>query len=62
MERGGEGMTKRELKYIETILERVKDSDNKIAKALAFVRKDLACYEARKGQLQEMYDAEINQW
>lgn len=51
-------MNRRELKYIESVLERVKDPDGHVAKALAFVRKDLASYDARVGQLRDSYDAD----
>jgi hypothetical protein len=49
-------MNKKELQFVELILSRCKPCDTKIAKALALVRKDLACYDARKGQLRESYE------
>lgn len=53
-------MNKKELQYLEQVLVRCTPLDSKIAKALALVRKDLACYEARKGQLRESYEADLN--
>ncbi len=55
-------MNRSELQYLEKLLERVKDSDGKVAKALALVRKDIAAYEARKGQLRESYEVDISGW
>lgn len=51
-------MNKQELQFIEKLLERVKDPDGNVAKALAYVRKDLAAYEARRGQLREEYEVD----
>lgn len=52
-------MNKKELQFIEQVLVRCTPFDSKLAKAVALVRKDLACYEARKGQLRENYDADL---
>jgi hypothetical protein len=52
-------MTIKELQFIEQVLVRCTPLDSKIAKALALVRKDLACYEARKGQLRESYEHDL---
>jgi hypothetical protein len=52
-------MTKADLQYLEAVLSRCKPLDSKIAKALALVRKDIACYDARKGQLRESYEADL---
>lgn len=49
-------MTRKELDYIKTILEHIKDSDGHIAKVIAYVNKDIAQYEARRGQLKDEYD------
>jgi hypothetical protein len=49
-------MNRKELEYVKKILEHIKDSDQHIAKALAYVNKDLAQYDACKGQLREMYE------
>jgi hypothetical protein len=53
-------MNRKELEYIEQILSRVKDQDDKVARALALVRKDIACYQARRGQLRESYEADLH--
>lgn len=55
-------MNRKELQYIETVLTHIKDPDGKVAKALALVRKDLAAYEARRGQLREIYDLDGLDW
>jgi hypothetical protein len=52
-------MNKKELQFLEQVLVRCTPLDSKIAKALALVRKDLACYEARKGQLRESYEHDL---
>ena len=49
-------MTRAELKHVERVLERVKDPDGHVAKALAMVRKDLANYDSRLGQLRATYE------
>lgn len=55
-------MTKIELDYVKKILSLIKDPDQHIAKALAYVNKDLAQMEARRGQLREQYEADISRW
>lgn len=49
-------MTKKELQFIEKILYRIKNRDEQVEKAIAYIYKDLAQYAARKGQLMEQYD------
>lgn len=49
-------MTKIELEYVRKILSLIKDPDQHIAKALAYVDKDLAQFDARRGQLREQYE------
>lgn len=51
-----------ELKFLAKLLARVKPQDEQVAKARAYVEKDLAQYEARKGQLLEQYDADLGYW
>lgn len=51
-------MTKRELEYVLKLLGRIKDTDPHVAKAVAYLKKDLAQYEARRGQLREQYDTD----
>jgi hypothetical protein len=53
------GMNKKELQYLEQVLTRCTPLDSKLAKALALVRKDIAAYEARRGQLRDQYDADL---
>ncbi len=49
-------MTRKELEYVRTMLERIKDKDQFVAKAIAFIDKDIAIYNARRGQLREQYE------
>lgn len=49
-------MTRTELQYVRKVLERVKDPDGYVAKAVALVDKDLANYDARRGQMRDNYD------
>lgn len=49
-------MTKRELQFIGDLLYKIKDPDEQVAKAISYVNKDLAQYEARKGQLKDQYE------
>lgn len=51
-------MTIRELKYILKVLEHINPQDEHIKKAIAFVCKDLAIYDARKGQLRDNYESD----
>ena len=51
-------MTKKELQYVGKILERIKNKDEHIMKAIKYVEKDLAQYEARRGQLKDQYEVE----
>lgn len=53
-------MNRKELEYVEQILVRVKEQDGKVARALALVRKDIASYQARRGQLRESYEADLH--
>jgi len=52
-------MTKIELMYLKEVLTHIKDPDQHIAKALAYVNKDLAQIEARRGQLKDMYEVDM---
>lgn len=49
-------MTKQELRYVAELLKRIKGPDEHVQKAIAYVNKDLASYEARKGQMKNQYD------
>jgi hypothetical protein len=51
-------MTKKELQYVKKLLELIKTRDEYILKAIAYVDKDLAQYEARRGQLKDSYEVE----
>jgi sigma54-dependent transcription regulator len=53
-------VTRRELEYVRTILERIKDQDDHVAKAIALVDKDLANYNTRAGQMREHYEADLD--
>ena len=51
-------MTKKELQDVDKVLSRIKDPDAHVAKARAYIAKDLAAYAARQGQLRDQYDIE----
>lgn len=53
-------MTKKELLFIAKLLSLIKGPDEQVAKAIAYVNKDLAQYDARRGQLLDSYEA--NPW
>lgn len=52
-------MTKEQLAYVKKVLERIKAPDAHIQKAISYVDKDIAEYEARKGQLSEQYETDF---
>ena len=49
-------MTKKSLELLEKVLLKIKNPDGNVIKALADIRRDLAIYDSRKGQLKESYD------
>lgn len=49
-------MNKKELLKVKEVLNKIKNPDERVALAIAYVNKDLAAYAARKGQLIEQYD------
>jgi len=51
-----ETMTRRDLQYLLKLLEKVKPRDEHVEKAIAIVDRDLANYNARKGQMKDNYD------
>lgn len=55
-------MTIKELEYVKKVLQRIKDPDQHIEKALAYIEKDLKNYAACKGQLRDQYESEVNWW
>lgn len=55
-------MTRRELEYVLKVLSRIKDPDAHVFKAVVFVQKDLATYDARRGQLRDTYDSLDAPW
>jgi len=55
-------MTKQETEYVHKVLTRIKDPDEHVAKALAFVHKDLANFDARRGQLKDQYEYDRGDW
>ncbi len=55
-------MTRRELDYVLKILEHIKDPDVHVQKAIAFVKKDIATYDARRGQLRDQYEENSFGW
>jgi hypothetical protein len=55
-------MTRKELEFILKILDRIKDPDNRIAEAIAYINKDLAIYDSRRGQLRDQYEADFSSW
>lgn len=52
-------MTTKELEYIKNLLLHIKPQDVMVAKAIAFVDKNLAVYKACNGQLRESYESEL---
>lgn len=46
-----------DLKHIKTILGRISVQDGHVRKAIASVERDIAIYEARKGQIRDNYDS-----
>jgi hypothetical protein len=48
-------MTKRETEQVLAVLERIKDPDGHVILAQATVKKQLAMFDARKGQLKGDY-------
>lgn len=53
---GIENMTRKELEDVLKVLGRIKEPDEFIARAISYINKDLAHYNARKGQLKEQYE------
>ena len=51
-------MTRKELEHVKKILERIKDPDEHVTLAMAYVDKDIKQYDARKGQLKNQYESE----
>lgn len=49
-------MTKKELLYVSKVLNRIKPLDEHIMKAIKYIEKDLASYEAMRGQLKDQYE------
>jgi len=49
-------MTKQQLIYVREIINKIKEPDEHVAKAIAYINKDLAEYAARRGQLKDQYD------
>jgi len=52
-------MTKKELYFIKELLKRIKSQDEQVIKAISFIDKNLACYNACKGQLRDFYETDI---
>lgn len=55
-------MTIKELQYIKKVLEHIKDPDDHVRKAMAFIEKNLASYAACRGQLRDQYETEVGYW
>ena len=55
-------MTINELKHVNKVLSKITNPDEQVAKAVAYINKDLAAYAARKGQLIEQYDYNKGDW
>lgn len=53
-------MNRRELDHVKKVLEHIKIPDEQVRKALAFVDKDIAIYEARRGSLRDQYEVDIS--
>lgn len=55
-------MTRAELDYLKKILTRIKNPDAHVEKAIAFVDKDIALYNSRRGQLRDQYEVDERYW
>lgn len=55
-------MKREDLDFIKKLLLKVTPQDVQVAKALAFVERDIAIYEARRGQLLEQIDDDYYRW
>ncbi len=49
-------MTKKDLKRVQRILEKITNPDDEVRLALATVKKNIEVYEACRGQLKNNYD------
>lgn len=49
----GTQMTRLELEFIAKVLNRITNPNEQVAKTKAYVMKDLATYDARRGQLRD---------
>lgn len=51
-------MTKKELKDVLAVLERIKAPDAHVMKALSIINKNIEEYNSRKGQLRDQYEVD----
>jgi len=51
-------MTKEQLLYVRKILSIITPQDEHVRKAVAYVEKDIAQFDARRGQMKEQYEAD----
>jgi hypothetical protein len=49
-------MKRKELEHIKHVLAKIENPDGNVQRAIAYLEKDIAMYDSRRGQLQEMYD------
>lgn len=49
-------MTKKELQLVLKILERIKEPDGHVQEAIHSVKKNIAVFESKRGQLRDMYE------
>jgi hypothetical protein len=55
-------MTRKELEHIQTVLNKIKNPDGNVIKALAYVEKNLRIFDACKGQIKDNYEIDTIPW
>lgn len=55
-------MKREDLEFIKKLLSKVTPQDVQVAKALSFINRDLAIYDARQGQLLDQVDDDYYRW
>jgi hypothetical protein len=52
-------MTRKECEHIKKILERIKPEDEQVQLGIAYIDKQLAIFNAQRGQMKEHYDSDF---
>jgi hypothetical protein len=55
-------MTRKDLNYIKSLLMRTKPMDEHVIKAISFIDRDIAIFDAHSGQLKEMYSYDADDY